>query len=289
MRRSRNGLAAAAIALSTTSAWATEAEPVWELDGFANPEAVLLSSDGAFLYVTNMSGGPAEKNGAGYISRVSLDGQLLEEKWAVELDAPKGLVEHAGRLYVSDIDRLVAIDTTSGKILEEWPNQDAAFLNGLTADDRGRIYVSDTLRNAIFRLDGDVLEVWVEGKALGYPNGLRFEDGRILIAGWGKPNEDFTTDVPGHLKAVDIESLAITSVGDGTPIGNLDGIRSDGQGGWLLTDFVGGAIIRVASDGATERLLELDAGSADLEFLAAERLAIVPMLLDGRVAAYRVD
>jgi hypothetical protein len=31
------------------------------------------------------------------------------------------------------------------------------------------------------------------------------EGDRLLIATWGKPKEDFSTDVPGQLKAVDYE------------------------------------------------------------------------------------
>lgn len=266
-----------------------DAQLVWELQGFSNPEAILVSDDGEFLYVTNTSGAPAEKNGDGYISRVSIDGVMIDEKWAIGLDAPKGLIQVDDRLYVSDIDRLVAIDVTSGKVTGEWQNDGAVYLNGLTFDDQGRVYVSDTLESAIFRLDGDQFTLWIDDEVLDYPNGLRFDGDRILVAGWGKPNEDYTTDVPGHLKAVDIASGEITSVSDGKPIGNLDGIRPDGRGGWLTTDFMGGALVRIGDDGTAEDILDLDPGSADLEFIESERLAVIPMFLDGKVVAYRID
>jgi sugar lactone lactonase YvrE len=269
-----------------------DAEPqlAWQLGGFANPEAVLLSKDAEFLYVSNLSGAPAEKNGQGYISLVSTDGEMIEEKWAVGLDAPKGLALSGNRLYVSDIDRLVAIDIADGSIAGQWHGEGAAFLNGLTVDDQGRIYVADTIKSAIYRLSGDSFELWAEGEALGYPNGLRFDGPRILIAAWGKPKEDFTTDVPGHLKAVSIETREVTSVSKGTPIGNLDGIKPDGKnGGWLTTDFMAGALIRINPDGSTEQLLDLDQGSADLEFIESDRVAVIPMMLDDKLVAYSVD
>ena len=48
-----------------------------------------------------------------------------------------------------------------------------------------------------------------------------------------------STDVPGHLKAVDYKTKAITDLGD-QPVGNLDGLESDGKGGYLATDWVEG-------------------------------------------------
>ena len=268
---------------------ATGTELAWDLAGFDNPEAVLLSDDGRVLYVSNTNGGPAEKNGMGYISLVAPNGTLVKHKWVDGLDAPKGMLEVDGVLYVTDIERVVAIDPTSGSRIGEWSHDEAIYLNGLTADDQGGVYASDTAASKIFRLANDQLEPWVGGEVLDYPNGLRFEDGRILVAGWGKPNEDWTTEIPGHVKAVDVATGGVSSLSDGKPIGNLDGIRPDGASGWLVTDFMGGAIFRIDEDGPFEQVLDLDPGSADFEFIQADRLAIVPMFLDGKIVAYRLD
>jgi len=92
------------------------AELAWELAGFANPEAVLVSDDGSFLYVSDTNGGPAETNGLGYIARV---GTMVEQEWATGLDAPKGMLEAGNTLYVTDIDRLVAIDPANGAMISE--------------------------------------------------------------------------------------------------------------------------------------------------------------------------
>jgi outer membrane protein assembly factor BamB len=285
----RTPLIAFALGILANTATANAQELAWELEGFGNPEAVLVSDDGSFLYVSNTNGGPAEKNGQGYISRVGLDGTMLDAEWATGLHAPKGMLEVGEILYVTDIDRLVALDSGNGAVVSEWRNDEASYLNGLTVDDSGRVYVSDTAESKVFRLVDDRLELWIDSEALDYPNGLRFEDGRILVAGWGRPNPDWSTEVPGHLKAVDIKTGAITSASDGKPIGNLDGIKTDGNGNWLVTDFMGGALYRIDPSGAAYLLLDLDAGSADFEFVQAERLAVFPMFLDGKVVAYRLE
>ncbi|MGH3441945.1 MAG: hypothetical protein ACRDUY_07855 [Nitriliruptorales bacterium] len=110
-----------------------------------------------------------------------------------------------------------------------------------------------------------------------------------MVAAWGKPKEDFSTDVPGHLKAVDYQSKAITSIGPGDPIGNLDGVEPDGQGGYLATDWFSGGLYQIGDDGEAELIMDLNQGSADHEFVESEDLAVIPMMMDGTVTAYRVQ
>jgi hypothetical protein len=93
--------------------------------------------------------------------------------------------------------------------------------------------------------------------------------------------------VPGHLKAVDYQSKEITSIGSGEPIGNLDGVEPDGQGGYLVTDWFSGGLYDISGDGKAELLLDLKQGSADHEVVPDENLAIIPMMKEGTVDAYK--
>jgi hypothetical protein len=139
-------------------------------------------------------------------------------------------------------------------------------------------------------LDGDRVSIWLEDEALSHPNGLEVEGGKLLVAAWGKDiQDDFTTKEPGRLLSVDLETKEITPVGDGPGVGNLDGIEPDGAGGWLSTDWIGGRLLRIGSDGKAQEILDLNQGSADLEYLPDQKLAIVPMMLDGVVVAYHID
>src|SRR6056297_1858189 len=104
---------------------AAAAEPVWSLDGLSVPESVYHDRERGELYVSNIAGEPTEKNGAGHISRVSPDGEMIEAEWITGLDAPKGMVSDGTTLWVSDIDRLVAIDIEAGEISESWTAEGA--------------------------------------------------------------------------------------------------------------------------------------------------------------------
>ena len=274
--------------LLAAGAQAAEPEKVWQAEGLDGPESAVLDSGEGVLYVSNVNGDAAAADGNGYISKLSLKGEIIDKEWVTGLDAPKGLALHDGKLYVSDIDKLVVIDTGTGDIMASHDASGATFLNDVSAHEDGRVFVSDMMENQIWKLEGDQLELWLEDEALGNPNGVLAESDRLLIATWGKPKEDFSTDVPGQLKAIDYETKEIQSLGD-EPVGNLDGLEADGQGGYLVTDWLSGVLYTFDADGKAEMVMDLNQGSADHEYVEGEKLVVIPMMMDGTVAAYKVE
>ena len=249
--------ASAAFGLLTTSALAQSQES-WSAEGFKAPESALFDEARGVLYVSNINGNPTDKDGNGYISKLSPDGTVTEAEWVTGLDAPKGLALHDRTLYVTDNDKLVAIDVESGEIAGTWTGEGAQFLNDAAVDADGNVYVSDMATNSIYRLAGDTFEVWLQDEKLQHPNGLHVEDGRLIVAAWGREMQpDFSTRVPGHLLSVDLASKAISDVGGGKPVGNLDGVEPDGAGNWLVTDWIKGALLRIKPDGSFEQVLDV--------------------------------
>jgi len=271
-----------------SSAAAAPAE-VWRATGLNNPESVLFDAAASVVYVSNVDGDLGAKDGKGFISRLSTDGKILDREWVTGLDAPKGLALVGDKLYVSDIDRLVAIDIKTGAVAQRYPAAGAKFFSDVAADERGRIFVSDMATNQIWLLDGDQFAVWLEDAKLENPNGLKVAGNRLIVASWGAMKPDFSTEVPGHLLAVDLASRKISDLGDPKPVGNLDGLEPDGAGGWYLTDVVAGGLFRAAADGRAGQLLDLPSGSADIGVMPAANLVLVPMMNEGEVVAYRMQ
>jgi sugar lactone lactonase YvrE len=265
-------------------------DAVWTLEGLEAPESVYFDEARNVLFVSNINGEPLAKDGNGYISRIGLDGQMQEAKWITGLDAPKGLVSDGVTLYVSDIDRLVAIDIETGEISGTWPAEGAIFLNDTALDAAGRVYVSDMIADKIHVLADGALSVLAEGEALQHPNGLNMRNGKLLVAPWGLDlQDDFTTITGGHLLTVETENGGVATLGSGDPVGNLDGLEPDGKGNWIVSDWIAGAVYRIADDGSKEMLLDLDMGSADLEYIPDQSLLIVPMMLNNTLVAYRIE
>ncbi len=287
----KNLSAAAAIAAGLLIGSVANAQDViWTLEGLEAPESAYFDEARTVLYVSNINGEPLAKDGNGYISRIGPDGQMQEAKWITGLDAPKGLVSDGHTLYVSDIDRLVAIDIETGEISGTWPAEGAIFLNDTALDAAGRVYVSDMIANKIHVLADGALSVLAEGETLQHPNGLNMRDGTLIVAPWGLDlQDDFTTKTGGHLITVDTENGSVAPLGSGDPVGNLDGLEPDGHGKWIVSDWVAGAVYRITDDGSKEMLLDLDTGSADLEYIPDQSLLIVPMMLNNTLVAYRIE
>ncbi len=143
------------------------------------------------------------------------------------------------------------------------------------------------LDNSIYKMEDGNFSIWLQEEALQHPNGLQVDGNQLLVAPWGKElQEDFTTKVPGHLLKVNLSDKSIVTLGSGDPIGNLDGLESDGKNGWYVTDWMSGALYRVDADGQAELLMDMNQGSADLGVINSESMILVPMMMDNTVIGF---
>lgn len=278
--------------VTTNIAVAQESDQVqklWETPAqLRTPESVLYEPTENVLLVSNMDGKPDEKDGQGFISKVSpVNGTIIELNWATGLNAPKGMAVSSdnGKLYVSDITDLVEIDIANGQITNRYNAPGSAFLNDVVSDEQGNIYVSDTGTNAIYKLDNNnksSLQIWLQNPELNSPNGL-YIDSTI--------NKLVVTSLGGSLSLVDLDSKTISNLGTQVPVGSLDGVEADTtENLYYVTDWTAGKVYAVNSDGTGYRtLIDLQKqGTADLEYIASERMVIIPLMQDGKLAAYGI-
>jgi len=254
---------------------------LWEIsEGLQAPESVYFDAGSSVLFVSLIGdGGPTGKDGDGRIAKLSLDGKVIDGQWITGLNAPKGQRIHGGRLWVSDIDRIVGIDIEKGEIAETVSIDGAQFLNDVACDADGAVYVSDNTTSKIHRYHNGELTVFAEGDELENPNGLLVEGDRLIVAAWG------SDDASGRLYALDLKTAAKTPITQ-QPIGKLDGLESDGKDGYIVTDWMEGKVFQVAGDGETKTLLDVEQGTADLAYLADKSMLILPRMLENKVTAF---
>lgn len=168
----------------------TIGDPI-NITGFERPESVLHDKRNDVYLVSNIKGGPRDVDNNGFISRVSPNGQILQLKWiaggvnGVTLNAPKGSTISDGVLYVADIDNLRKFDARTGQPLGSIFFENATFLNDVTSDDEGNIFVTDigfttvpafgpSGTDAIYKVSRKgKLSVIAQGNALlHHPNGI---------------------------------------------------------------------------------------------------------------------
>lgn len=247
--------------------WRAASEQV--AGGFVNPESVGCDLRGKVLYVGNFGSpklDPALKDGMGYISKVALDGKILEKKFlpapgGEALNKPKGIWIAGNRLWVTDIDAVWVFDlkTRKGRKL---PLPGVVFANDPAVMD-GALYVSDNRADKVVKIEpADFLNMKGAPKITEMfsaknvnPNGVYpGPDGMLLMVGFvapDKPRGIYALGVSGQVKELS------------PPLGRLDGVYDLRDGSLLVTDWNTGSLFRWDGGGAMRKLADGFKGPAD--------------------------
>ncbi|WP_159468270.1 ATP/GTP-binding protein [Dyadobacter sp. 3J3] len=250
-----------------TEIWATEGTiPV--------PESVFYSEGDKILYVAQIDGKSGEKDGKGGIGKVGLDGKIIDLNWVTGLNAPKGMGKLGSKFYVADVTDIVEIDFKSGKILQKYPVEDSKFLNDLTIDSKGNIYVSDSDTHKVHLLKNGKVSTYYE--TLTRPNGLLAIGNDLLILDSGSLIKLDTSKKP-------------TTIAEGMDK-STDGIVEVKPGEYIVSCWAG-VIYYVKSDGSKELMLDTKAAgsnTADIGYDAKKKIVYVPTFLKNSVVAYQL-
>ena len=246
---------------------------LWETDSIiATPESVLPV--GNVLYVSLIDGQPWEADGEGGIAKIQTSGKVINKYWVHGLHAPKGMAKVGNRLYVADISDVVVIDISSGKIIKKIKVEGAEGLNDVTATSAGVVFVSDSKKATVWRIEKDRPALYLEN--MQGVNGLRAVKNELYIAS-GK------SFVKADLNKKVTPVATLPEGGDGVePIGNSDFIVT-AWGGWIYY---------VAADGNVETILDLTSlkkNTADIGYDAVKRVVYVPTFFGKTVVAYKVQ
>ena len=259
------------------------------VSGFGGPESV-LKFDGK-IYVSNIGGAepnPAARDSNGFISQLSAEGKIIEEKFSKGiLNAPKGLAGIGHTLYVADIDRIVGIDTRSGETVSVIKIKGSAFLNDLCRVDKQTLAVSESLLNRVFLVDIKSKAVRLAGHAEG-PNGLAFDERTksLLLCTMG-PNFDGTGKIYAkRLYSMDTVFIELPQ----SPTGLFDGIEMIDGNHLLVSDWINmdpmnkqGRLVIYDLQTHTTESITVDAGPADLSFDPATQTVYLPYMLKNQV------
>lgn len=258
--------------------------------GFATPEGMLHDPAADVYFVSNINGGPTDRDDNGFISRVAPDGNVSALKWidgatdAVRLDAPKGMALRGDTLFVADIDTVRLFHRTSGTSLGAWGVPGATFLNDLAVGPDGTLYATDTgIRltadgmqdagtDAVYRFDGGQPIAVVSGAGLGRPNGIVADATGLTVATYGS----------GTVYRVDIATAARTPLTT-PPEGRLDGIVALPGGEFLVSSWAGARVYRLGGAGAPVAVTDSVPSPADIAYDAKRNRLLIPVFTEDRL------
>ena len=243
------------------------------------PESVIYDADRDVLYVSNMNNEPRLKDENGFISKLSTSGEILDLEWVSNMSSPKGMAITDNMLYVTDVDEIIVIDIENAVITEKIKIEGSLMLNDIAPDGSGNLYISDSDNHTIHKLSNGEVSTWMS-EGLDRPNGLYVDGSRILLASSGSSD----------LTSIDTVTKVKTLLVEG--IGNGDGIAYTGKPGYFLVSDWYGEIFLVDADQKNKTSLlktkDQEIYTADIEFITAENLLLVPTFYDQRVVAYKL-
>jgi sugar lactone lactonase YvrE len=254
------------------------------ISGFSTPESVLHDAAADVYLVSNINGGPADKDDNGFISRVSPEGEILALHWidgateGVTLNGPKGMAIQDGTLYVADIDCLRLFDAVTGAHKDDVCLEHATFLNDVAPGGNGTMFFTDSGlqagpeglapsgSDAVYRLIDDDRVVAVKKEAsLGAPNGVAVGTRGIMVVTFGSG-----------------EVYRLTAEGERTDVmpasqRQLDGIEMLPDGGFLMSSWGDRCVYRIGSDGHVSKVVTDVDAPADIGYDPTRNRVMVPL------------
>jgi hypothetical protein len=257
--------------------------------GFGHVESVAYDPKGKVLYASDFGPDlkPADKDGKGKITKVSLDGKILEDGFlpakGQTLNKPKGIWIQDGRLWVTDIDSVWEFDlkTKKGRKLD-LPG--IIFANDVTVIGDA-LYVSDNRSDQLVKVEpADFLErfaapritVVFKEKSI-FPNGVYpGKNGALLMVGF--KGKDEPRGIYSMAPGKEPELLS-------DPIGMLDGLYLTRDGDVLATDWMTGSLFQWNKTMGVKKLATDFKGPADFCAFANDKglMVVVPDLVKGEL------
>ena len=71
--------------------------------------------------------------------------------------------------------------------------------------------------------------------------------------------------------------------------GNIDGVESDGKGGYVISDYLAGKVMRVNAAGEGSVIQQFKPGAADIGLALAKGVLLVPHMNENQIGAYDIS
>ena len=258
------------------------------VDGFTSPEAVRYDPQQDVYFVSNFGEGqPGVRDTNGFISRMRPDGTIESLRWiagkanGVVLHAPLGMTIVGDTLWVVDAGALRGFDRRTGAPLRmvEFTGLDVGFLNDVAAGPDGTLYVTDTGKDRVYRVRGDVA-IAIGDSALGRPNGITWDaaNRRFIVVSYGGTHA---------IRSWTPEAANLTEIGTSSAGARFDGVEVL-PGGRVLVASQADSSLHVFENGTGRAIAKISGPPADIAVDTRRNRVAVPIIRLNRVEIWQL-
>jgi sugar lactone lactonase YvrE len=263
--------------------------------GLMGPSSVVMDTVADVYLVANVNGTPGARDGNGFISLLSPEGEMLSLNWSdpgpagseLNLHSPSALAIRGDTVLVTDLECVRLFRRTDGQPLARECVTTAEYLSGIDVGPDGSLYVLDsglglndsgelepTGTDAVYRLvlgEEGRSTTLARGSELGNPSAVAVGTRGIFVA-TSRTGEIYRV-VPGQPR---------------TPVYPATGRRISGiaflpDGGFAFSSWADGVVFRVTGEGRVERLLENVTSPGALGYDPVRNRLIVPLTAEDRL------
>jgi sugar lactone lactonase YvrE len=163
------------------------------ITGLDGPEAVRFDPDQDVYFISNFTGGGNTQDSTGFITKTDAEGNIIDREFMTgteenPLHAPRGMFIVNETLWAADVLGVHGFNKNTGEqtAFVDFTDFEIGFLNDISADNNGVLFVTDTGNPRVYKVEGGSAEVFLDSLPEA-PNGITLnpENNRFVLAPWG--------------------------------------------------------------------------------------------------------
>lgn len=256
----------------------------FSITGLDGPEAVRYDPDQKVYFISNWSGGGNTQNSTGFITKADDEGNIIELKFmtgtnSYPLHAPRGMFIHNETLWSADVLGVHGFNKNTGEQTHfvDISSLGIGFLNDVSGDENGVLYVTDTGTSKVIKIDNNEASVFLDSLAYS-PNGITYNSNtnEFILAPWRGAQTFLSFNFDGKIS--DFATL------NG---GYFDGIEFIGE--TLFSASQSDSSIRVFNSEMEKMLIKTTGRPADIGINTHLNHIAVPYIALDRVDVWRLN
>lgn len=165
----------------------------YTITGLDGPEAVRYDPEQKVYFISNFTGGGNTQDSTGFITKTDAEGNILDLKFmtgtnAAPLHAPRGMFIVNETLWAADVLGIHGFNRQTGEQTDfiDFSQHDIGFLNDISADKNGSLYITDTGNPRVYVVENETPAIFLDSLPEA-PNGITLnpESGEFVLAPWG--------------------------------------------------------------------------------------------------------